>query len=62
MGDTVDDVQGTCANAVVKVDETMGLVCLILNCIPFTSGVGTMITACATGGDVKGITLLFGIL
>ena len=54
--------EGTCEAAVVKVDETMGLVCFILNCIPITSGVGTMITACCNGGEFRGTTFLFGLL
>ena len=38
---------GACKAAVVPLENTLAIVCLILNCIPFTSGVGTMISACA---------------
>ena len=49
-----------CKETVVKLDTTLGLVCLILNCIPFTSGIGTMISACA-GSDFQCNTLVHGI-
>ena len=35
-----------CADAIVELDSTLALVVLILNIIPFTSGVGTIISAC----------------
>ena len=57
----VNDTCATCKEAVVPLDHTLAIVCLILNCIPFTSGVGTMVSACA-GGEFNGTTLLFGIL
>ena len=56
----MSDIEKQCNDAVVKVDPTMGLVCLILNCIPFTSGVGTMVTACIDG-ELKTTTLLYGL-
>ena len=55
------DTVGTCKASVVSLEHTLAIVCLILNCIPFTSGVGTMISACA-GGDFNGTALLFGLL
>ena len=51
----------TCKEAVVPLDHTLAVVCLILNCIPFTSGIGTMISAC-TGSDFNCNALLFGFL
>ena len=35
-----------CADAIVELDATIALVVLILNVIPFTSGIGTCISAC----------------
>ena len=52
---------GTCKASVVSLDHTLAVVCLVLNCIPFTSGVGTMISACA-GKDFNCTALCFGIL
>ena len=52
---------GACKAAVVELEHTLAIVCLILNCIPFTSGVGTMVSACA-GKDFNGTALVFGIL
>ena len=52
---------GACKKAVVSLDHTLALVCCVLNCIPFTSGIGTMISAC-TGKEFNGTALLFGIL
>ena len=50
-----------CEPAIVKLDDDcLALVCLILNCIPFTSGVGTMVSAC-TGPAFNCQALLFGI-
>ena len=59
--DAAKEVNGFCRKAVVKLDHTLALVCCILNCIPFTSGVGSMISACA-GGDFNCEALLAGIL
>ena len=59
--DAAKNTVGTCKKAVVKLDHTLALVCCILNCIPFTSGIGTMISACA-GKDFNCEALLFGIL
>ena len=61
MADTGKQAVGSCKAAVVKLDRTLAIVCLILNCIPFTSGVGTMISAC-TGKDFNCNALLYGIL
>ena len=36
----------TCKEAVVSVERDIAIVLLVLNCIPFTSGVGTMVSAC----------------
>ena len=36
-----------------KLSKTQALICLILNCIPFTSGIGTMVSACC---DTRGST------
>ena len=55
------DTVGTCKKSVVQLDHTLAIVCLVINCIPFTSGVGTMISACA-GKDFNCTTLLFGLL
>ena len=35
-----------CQDAVVSLEHTPALVCCILNCIPMTSGIGTMVSAC----------------
>ena len=61
MADTTKQAVGSCKASVVKLDRTLAIVCLILNCIPFTSGVGTMISAC-TGKDFNCNALLYGIL
>ena len=47
--------------SIVVLEKDMALVCLILNCIPITSGVGTMISAC-TGKKFNCNALAFGIL
>ena len=52
---------GACKASVVSLDHTLAIVCLILNCIPFTSGVGTMVSACA-GPDFNCNALVFGLL
>ena len=54
-----DEAVGCCKEAVVKLDPTLALVCLILNCIPFTTSLGTMISACA-GKEFKCNTLAIG--
>ena len=51
----------TCEKAVVKMDKNMAILCLVLNCIPFTTGIGTMISACI-GKEFNATALLFGIL
>ena len=58
--DAAKNTVGACKRSVVSLEKTLALVCCILNCIPFTSGVGTMISACA-GKDFNGEALLFGI-
>ena len=57
-----NDAEDTCKKAVVKVDKNMALLCLILNCIPFTSGVGTMVSACINPGEFNTMALVFGLL
>ena len=59
--DAAKEAASTCKKAVVPLDHTLAVVCLVLNCIPFTSGVGTMVSACA-GGDFNCNALVFGIL
>ena len=59
--DTAKEAASTCKKAVVSLDHTLAVVCLVLNCIPFTSGVGTMISACA-GKEFNCNALVFGIL
>ena len=55
--------KSACEESVVKCDKTIGLVVLILNIIPFTAGIGTMVSACAgKSGKFNGTALLFGIL
>ena len=61
MADAAKQAGGACKESVVSLDHTLAVVCLVLNCIPFTSGVGTMISACA-GGDFNCNALCFGIL
>ena len=55
-------MKSVCDGAIVKqVDKSLGLLCLVLNCIPFTSGCGTM--ASAFGGEkFSCLSLLFGVL
>ena len=57
----VDEAVGACKASVMELDHTLAIVCLIFNCLPFTSGVGTMVSACA-GDHFNCTTLLFGIL
>ena len=61
MSKEVDQTCAACKEAVVPLDHTLAIVCLILNCIPFTSGVGTMVSACA-GDNFNANALLFGLL
>ena len=53
---------GTCKAAVVSLSHDLAIVCLVLNCIPFTSGVGTMVSACTGDGDFNLTALCFGLL
>ena len=55
------DAVGHCKESVVSLENTMAIVCLILNCIPFTSGVGTMISACVNDKGFNVMALVFGI-
>ena len=55
------EAASTCKAAIVQLPRDTALVCLILNCIPFTSGVGTMVSAC-TGQQFNMTALLFGVL
>ena len=48
-----------CKDAVVKLDKTLAIVCLVLNII--LPGVGTMISAC-TGSDFNATALIYGVL
>ena len=61
MGDPTKEAVGACKKAVVSLPRTLAIVCLILNCIPFFSGIGTMISAC-TGKKFNCNALAFGIL
>ena len=47
--------------SIVVLEKDMALVCLILNCIPFTSGIGTCVSACI-GDEFNMTALLFGII
>ena len=38
--------EDTCNESYVVLEKDTAMICLILNCIPFTSGVGTMVSAC----------------
>ena len=59
--DKAKQAENCCRDAVVPLDGTLALVCLILNCIPFTSGIGTCLSACL-GDGFKCHTLVLGIL
>ena len=58
---SADDCMKCCKDAVVPLDSTLALVCMILNIIPFTSGIGTCVSACA-GDKFVCHTLVIGIL
>ena len=55
------DGEGSCDKAIVELDETMGLVCMLLNILPIMPGLGSMISACAGKGDFNCTALCFGI-
>ena len=52
---------GSCDEAIVKLDKTMALVCMILNIIPMTCGLGSMISACTGKEGFNSMALIFGI-
>ena len=49
-----------CKDAVVSLDNTLAIICLVLNCIPGLCGIGTCISACA-GDKFHLNTLILGI-
>ena len=55
------EAASACKNSVVELERTVALVLLIINCIPFTSGVGTMVSACV-GENFNCNALVFGLL
>ena len=59
--ETTKEVAGACKASVVELERTVAIVLLIINCIPFTSGVGTMVSACV-GGNFNLYALLFGLI
>ena len=64
MGETDDaakEVANTCAESYVELEHSTAVVCLILNCIPFLCGIGTMISACM-GKEFNCTALVFGLL
>ena len=46
VGEATDKALGACAESYVELEHSTAVVCLVLNCIPFLAGVGTMISAC----------------
>ena len=60
-GAEADKLKSVCDGAIVKVDKTLGYLCLVLNAIPFTSGCGTMVSAFG-GEKFSCMALLFGFL
>ena len=52
---------GSCEASIVKLDGTMALICLILNVIPGTCGLGSMLSACLGSEGFNGMALCFGI-
>ena len=50
-----------CTDTVVTLNKTMAMVCAILNFIPFTTSLGTMIAACA-GEKFRCDTMIHGWL
>ena len=53
--------KSVCKDAIVQLDIVIAVVLLILNVIPFVSGIGTMISACI-GKEFNVTALIFGIL
>ena len=58
---SVEVDEGSCKKSVVKLDEKVATICLVLNCVPGLSGIGTCVSACI-GKDFNGLALIFGIL
>ena len=58
--DVAREVVGTCNAAIVKLPKDTALICLVLNCIPFLAGIGTMVSACTTS-DFNCMALIFGL-
>ena len=50
-----------CTDTVVVLTKNIAMLCMILNCIPFTVGYGTMIAACA-GKEFRCDTMIHGWL
>ena len=50
-----------CKSSIVKTTQPLAILCLILNCIPFTSGVGTIVSA-FLGARFNTVALIFGLL
>jgi len=59
--EAADQAKAACADSYVELEHTTAIVCLILNCIPFTSGIGTMISACV-GKEFNCNALVMGLL
>ena len=61
VGEATDKALGACAESYVELEHSTAVVCLVLNCIPFLAGVGTMISACM-GSQFNCTALVFGLL
>ena len=56
-----DEVGSICKKSYVKLERSVAIVCLILNCIPGLGGLGTMISACV-GKKFNVYALCMGLL
>ena len=61
MSGKPEDAKKACQDSIVVLKKDIALICLILNCLPFTAGIGTCISACL-GPKFNMIALLFGVI
>ena len=55
------EVAGTCHESYVELEHSTAMVCLILNCLPFVFGWGTVLSSCL-GKEFNCTALVFGLL
>ena len=51
-----------CMDVVVALPSTLAIVCAILNFIPFTSGAGTLVSACVGKDGFRVDVLIVGLV